>query len=107
MNSSGKIVFQGLLERSSSSPCSSHAASKSHHHRSYSSGGVRVAPVVLNMPVCSRPVFGFFKDKKDSAASNAAAARSSRSSSLGRNQGAAARVERRAAEILRLATYCT
>jgi hypothetical protein len=76
MNSSGKIVFQGLLERSSSSPCSSHAASKSHHHRSYSSGGVRVAPVVLNMPVCSRPVFGFFKDKKDSAASNAAAARS-------------------------------
>jgi hypothetical protein len=80
MNSSGKIVFQGLLERSYSSPCRSHAASKSHHHRavdrSYSSGGVRVAPVVLNMPVCSRPVFGFFKDKKDSAASNAAAARS-------------------------------
>ena len=75
MNSSGKIVFQGL-ERSSSSPCSFHAASKSRSRavdRSYSSG-VRVAPVVLNVPVCSRPVFGFFKDKKDSAAAKDAAA---------------------------------
>jgi hypothetical protein len=57
--------------------------------RSYSSG-VRVAPVVLNVPVCSRPVFGgFFKDKTKEAAANkesaAAAARSSsRSSTLGR-----------------------
>jgi len=91
MNSSGKIVFQGL-ERSSSSPCSFHAAAKSRSSRavdrSYSSG-VRVAPVVLNVPVCSRPVFGFFKDKKDSAAakdaSAAAAAAAARSrSSLGR-----------------------
>ncbi|RLM54384.1 flocculation protein FLO11-like [Panicum miliaceum] len=90
MNSSGKIVFQGL-ERSSSSPCSFHAASKSRSRavdRSYSSG-VRVAPVVLNVPVCSRPVFGFFKDKKDSAAakdaSAAAAAAAARSrSALGR-----------------------
>ncbi|XP_004966195.1 flocculation protein FLO11 [Setaria italica] len=90
MNSSGKIVFQGL-ERSSSSPCSFHAASKSRSRavdRSYSSG-VRVAPVVLNVPVCSRPVFGFFKDKKDSAAAKdaatAAAAAAARSrSSLGR-----------------------
>ena len=92
MNSSGKIVFQGL-ERSSSSPCSFHAASKSRSRaavdRSYSSG-VRVAPVVLNVPVCSRPVFGFFKDKKDSgtakdaAASAAAAATARPRSSLGR-----------------------
>ncbi|XP_062227712.1 uncharacterized protein LOC133925994 [Phragmites australis] len=85
MNSSGKIVFQGL-ERSSSSPCSLHAASKSRSRavdRSYSSG-VRVAPVVLNVPVCSRPVFGFFKDKKESitAKDSTAAARSR--SSLGR-----------------------
>lgn len=74
MNSSGKIVFQGL-ERSSSSPCSFHAASKSRSRtvdRSYSSG-VRVAPVVLNVPVCSGPVFGFFKDKKDSGAAKDAA----------------------------------
>ncbi|XP_066374170.1 uncharacterized protein [Miscanthus floridulus] len=89
MNSSGKIVFQGL-ERSSSSPCSFHAASKSRSRaavdRSYSSG-VRVAPVVLNVPVCSRPVFGFFKDKKDTASAKdaAAAAAAARSwSSLGR-----------------------
>jgi len=57
--------------------------------RSYSSG-VRVAPVVLNVPVCSRPVFGgFFKDKtKESAANKESAAASlrssSRSSTLGR-----------------------
>ncbi|KAJ1260395.1 hypothetical protein BS78_10G228800 [Paspalum vaginatum] len=73
MNSSGKIVFQGL-ERSSSSPCSFHAAAKSRSRavdRSYSSG-VRVAPVVLNVPVCSRPVFGFFKDKKDAGGGGAA-----------------------------------
>ncbi|XP_066379045.1 uncharacterized protein [Miscanthus floridulus] len=92
MNSSGKIVFQGL-ERSSSSPCSFHAASKSRSRaaadRSYSSG-VRVAPVVLNVPVCPRPVFGFFKDKKDTGAAKdataaAAAAAAARSrSSLGR-----------------------
>ncbi|CAN6215951.1 unnamed protein product [Urochloa humidicola] len=76
MNSSGKIVFQGL-ERSSSSPCSFHAAASRHRSsraaavdRSYSSG-VRVAPVVLNVPVCSSPVFGFFKDhKKDAAAAS-------------------------------------
>nr|XP_040252490.1 uncharacterized protein LOC120969378 [Aegilops tauschii subsp. strangulata] len=68
MNSSGKIVFQQGLERSCSSPCSLHAVA-----RSYSSG-VRVAPVVLNVPVCSRPVFGFFKDKKESAASKDVAA---------------------------------
>ncbi|KAF8658714.1 hypothetical protein HU200_059190 [Digitaria exilis] len=91
MNSSGKIVFQGL-ERSSSSPCSFHAAAKSRSRaavdRSYSSGVVRVAaPVVLNVPVCSRPVFGFFKDKKDTgaAAKDTAAALAARSrSSLGR-----------------------
>ncbi|EMS55085.1 hypothetical protein TRIUR3_12484 [Triticum urartu] len=55
--------------------------------RSYSSG-VRVAPVVLNVPVCSRPVFGFFKDKKESAASkdSSSARSSSRSSTLGRKQ---------------------
>ncbi|GJM97690.1 hypothetical protein PR202_ga14636 [Eleusine coracana subsp. coracana] len=81
MNSSGKIVFQGL-ERSSSSPCSFHAAaSKSRARaavdRSYSSG-VRVAPVVLNVPVCSRPVFGFFKDKTKDSTNNSAR------SSLGR-----------------------
>jgi hypothetical protein len=35
--------------------------------RSYST------PVVLNVPVCSRPSFGFFKDKKDVAAKDAAA----------------------------------
>jgi hypothetical protein len=92
MNSSGKIVFQGL-ERSSSSPRSLHATSRSRPHRavdrSYSSG-VRVAPVVLNVPVCSRPVFGFLKDRKDHSSShsaakdanNSAAARSR--SSLGR-----------------------
>lgn len=95
MNSSGKIVFQqSPLERSCSSPCSFHhaaaAASKSRScraagvDRSYSSGGVRVAPVVLNVPVCSRPVFGFFKDKQkdSSAADNARASRTS--STLGR-----------------------
>ncbi|XP_047074734.1 mucin-19-like [Lolium rigidum] len=95
MNSSGKIVFQTTgLERSCSSPCSLHAAARSRSmaravDRSYSSG-VRVAPVVLNVPVCSRPVFGgFFKDKTKEAAANkdsaAAAARSSaRASTLGR-----------------------
>ncbi|KAF0902313.1 hypothetical protein E2562_015533 [Oryza meyeriana var. granulata] len=88
MNSSGKIVFQGL-ERSSSSPCSFHAAAKPRSRavdRSYSSG-VRVAPVVLNVPVCSRPVFGFFKDKKDAAAKDATAARTR--SSLGRKTAGA------------------
>lgn len=88
MNSSGKIVFQGL-ERSSSSPCTLHAAAKPRSRavdRSYSSG-VRVAPVVLNVPVCSRPVFGFFKDKKDAAAKDAMAARTR--SSLGRKTTAA------------------
>lgn len=80
MNSSGKIVFQGLeLERSSSSPCSFHAAAPKPRFRavdrSYSSACVRVAPVVLNVSVCPRPVFGFFKDRKESSA---------RSSSLGR-----------------------
>ncbi|KAL5200296.1 hypothetical protein ABZP36_021499 [Zizania latifolia] len=87
MNSSGKIVFQGL-ERSSSSPCSFHAASKSRSRavdRSYSSG-VRVAPMVLNVPVCSRPVFGFFKDKKESAAKDSTATRTR--SSLGRKAAA-------------------
>uniref|UniRef100_A0ACD6A797 Uncharacterized protein n=1 Tax=Avena sativa TaxID=4498 RepID=A0ACD6A797_AVESA len=95
MNSSGKIVFQTTgLERSCSSPCSLHAAARSRSmaravDRSYSSG-VRVAPVVLNVPVCSRPVFGgFFKDKtKESAANKESAAASlrssSRSSTLGR-----------------------
>ncbi|KAF7103873.1 hypothetical protein CFC21_104807 [Triticum aestivum] len=90
MNSSGKIVFQQGLERSCSSPCSLHAAARSRSmaravDRSYSSG-VRVAPVVLNVPVCSRPVFGFFKDKKESAASKDSSSlrSSSRSSTLGR-----------------------
>ncbi|KAM3193656.1 hypothetical protein ACQJBY_070340 [Aegilops geniculata] len=90
MNSSGKIVFQQGLERSCSSPCSLHAAARSRSmaravDRSYSSG-VRVAPVVLNVPVCSRPVFGFFKDKKESAASkdSSSTRSSSRSSTLGR-----------------------
>ncbi|WVZ78942.1 hypothetical protein U9M48_026579 [Paspalum notatum var. saurae] len=72
------------LERSSSSPCSFHAAAKSRSSRavdrSYSSG-VRVAPVVLNVPVCSRPVFGFFKDKKDAGGGGAA-----RSSAVGRSR---------------------
>ncbi|XP_044957640.1 suppressor protein SRP40-like [Hordeum vulgare subsp. vulgare] len=93
MNSSGKIVFQQGLERSCSSPCSLHAAARSRSmaravDRSYSSG-VRVAPVVLNVPVCSRPVFGFFKDKKESAASkdsSSSARSSSRASTLGRKQ---------------------
>ncbi|XP_040381415.1 putative protein TPRXL [Oryza brachyantha] len=89
MNSSGKIVFQGL-ERSCSSPCTLHASSKPRSSRavdrSYSSG-VRVAPVVLNVPVCSRPVFGFFKDKKEtSTAKDGAAARTR--SSLGRRTAA-------------------
>ncbi|XP_047075821.1 serine/arginine repetitive matrix protein 1-like [Lolium rigidum] len=79
MNSSGKIVFQGL-ERSSSSPAgSAHSSLRSRSRvmdRSYST------PVVLNVPVCSRPSFGFFKDKKDVAAKDAAAARLR--SSLGR-----------------------
>ncbi|KAL5208785.1 hypothetical protein ABZP36_033220 [Zizania latifolia] len=70
MNSSGKIVFQGL-ERSSSSPAGSvHSSLRSRSRvmdRSYSAG-VRATPVVLNMPVCSRPVFGFFKDRKDAPA---------------------------------------
>ncbi|XP_020159912.1 uncharacterized protein [Aegilops tauschii subsp. strangulata] len=90
MNSSGKIVFQQGLERSCSSPCSLHAAARSRSmaravDRSYSSG-VRVAPVVLNVPVCSRPVFGFFKDKKESATSkdSSSTRSSSRSSTLGR-----------------------
>jgi len=42
--------------------------------RSYSAG-VRATPVVLNVPVCSRPVFGFFKDKKDAAAKDAGSVR--------------------------------
>ncbi|KAG8058187.1 hypothetical protein GUJ93_ZPchr0002g26112 [Zizania palustris] len=67
MNSSGKVVFQGL-ERSSSSPAGSvHSSLRSRSRvmdRSYSAG-VRASPVVLNVPVCSRPVFGFFKDRKD------------------------------------------
>uniref|UniRef100_A0A0D9WT72 Uncharacterized protein n=1 Tax=Leersia perrieri TaxID=77586 RepID=A0A0D9WT72_9ORYZ len=96
MNSSGKIVFQGL-ERSSSSPCTLHGGGggaggkprpRAAVDRSYSSGG-RVAPVVLNVPVCSRPVFGFFKDKKDSSATakdGMAAARTR--SSLGRKTAA-------------------
>ncbi|XP_047079177.1 serine/arginine repetitive matrix protein 1-like [Lolium rigidum] len=78
MNSSGKIVFQGL-ERSSSSPAGSAHSLRSRSRvmdRSYST------PVVLNVPVCSRPSFGFFKDKKDVAAKDAAAARLR--SSLGR-----------------------
>ncbi|CAM0946679.1 unnamed protein product [Alopecurus aequalis] len=70
MNASGKIVFQGL-ERSSSSPAGSvHSSLRSRSRvmdRSYST------PVVLNVPVCSRPSFGFFKDKKDVAAKDAAA----------------------------------
>uniref|UniRef100_A0ACD5XDZ2 Uncharacterized protein n=1 Tax=Avena sativa TaxID=4498 RepID=A0ACD5XDZ2_AVESA len=95
MNSSGKIVFQTTgLERSCSSPCSMHAAARSQSmarvvDRSYSSG-VRVASVILNVPVCSRPVFGgFFKEKtKESVANKESAAASlrssSRSSTLGR-----------------------
>ncbi|KAG2656205.1 zinc finger CCCH domain-containing protein 18-like [Panicum virgatum] len=77
MNASGKIVFQGL-ERSSSSPAGSvHSSMRSRSRvmdRSYSAG-VRATPVVLNVPVCSRPVFGFFKDKKDAAAKDAGSAR--------------------------------
>jgi hypothetical protein len=42
--------------------------------RSYSAG-VRATPVVLNVPVCSRPVFGFFKDKKDAGAKDASSVR--------------------------------
>jgi hypothetical protein len=84
MNASGKIVFQGL-ERSSSSPAGSvHSSMRSRSRvmdRSYSAG-VRATPVVLNVPVCSRPVFGFFKDKKDAAAKDAASARAR--SALGR-----------------------
>ncbi|XP_058208817.1 uncharacterized protein LOC131321864 [Rhododendron vialii] len=65
MNSSGKIVFQGL-ERSSSSPSSLNGGPRFKHRgmeRSYSSN-VRVTPV-LNVPVCSlrgsskSSVFGF------------------------------------------------
>ncbi|KAL6629885.1 hypothetical protein ACP70R_029650 [Stipagrostis hirtigluma subsp. patula] len=77
MNASGKIVFQGL-ERSSSSPAGSvHSSMRSRSRvmdRSYSAG-VRATPVVLNVPVCSRPVFGFFKDKKEAAAKDAATGR--------------------------------
>ncbi|KAK6947273.1 hypothetical protein RJ641_000746 [Dillenia turbinata] len=66
MNSSGKIVFQGL-ERSSSSPSSFNGGPRFKHRgmeRSYSAN-VRVTPV-LNVPVCSLrgssksgSVFGF------------------------------------------------
>ncbi|PSS05987.1 Membrane-associated kinase regulator [Actinidia chinensis var. chinensis] len=65
MNSSGKIVFQGL-ERSSSSPSSFNGGPRFKHRgmeRSYSAN-VRVTPV-LNVPVCSlrgsskSSVFGF------------------------------------------------
>ncbi|CAM0909379.1 unnamed protein product [Alopecurus aequalis] len=110
MNSSGKIVFQTTgLERSCSSPCSLHAAARSRSmaravDRSYSSG-VRVAPVVLNVPVCSRPVFsGFFKDKTKESAANkdsaAAAARSSsRSSTLGRKAAASPQPQRWSGEL--------
>lgn len=66
MNSSGKIVFQGL-ERSSSSPSSLNGGPRFKHRgmeRSYSAN-VRVTPV-LNVPVCSlrgssksSSVFGF------------------------------------------------
>ncbi|KAF0935858.1 hypothetical protein E2562_036373 [Oryza meyeriana var. granulata] len=84
MNSYGKIVFQGL-ERSSSSPAGSvHSSLRSRSRvmdRSYSAG-VRATPVVLNVPVCSRPVFGFFKDKKDAPAKDSSAARTR--SALGR-----------------------
>ncbi|RLN08726.1 zinc finger CCCH domain-containing protein 18-like [Panicum miliaceum] len=76
MNASGKIVFQGL-ERSSSSPAGSVHSMRSRSRvmdRSYSAG-VLATPVVLNVPVCSRPVFGFFKDKKDGAAKDAASGR--------------------------------
>jgi hypothetical protein len=77
MNASGKIVFQGL-ERSSSSPAGSvHSSMRSRSRvmdRSYSAG-VRATPVVLNVPVCSRPVFGFFKDKKDAGAKDASSVR--------------------------------
>ncbi|KAF8691150.1 hypothetical protein HU200_040261 [Digitaria exilis] len=77
MNASGKIVFQGL-ERSSSSPAGSvHSSMRSRSRvmdRSYSAG-VRATPVVLNVPVCSRPVFGFFKDKKDAGGKDAASTR--------------------------------
>uniref|UniRef100_A0A0E0JVY3 Uncharacterized protein n=1 Tax=Oryza punctata TaxID=4537 RepID=A0A0E0JVY3_ORYPU len=78
MNSSGKIVFQGL-ERSSSSPAGSvHSSLRSRSRvmdRSYSAGVRAATPVVLNVPVCSRPVFGFFKDKKDAAAKDSSASR--------------------------------
>ncbi|XP_062221283.1 uncharacterized protein LOC133920699 [Phragmites australis] len=87
MNASGKIVFQGL-ERSSSSPAGSVHSMRSRSRvmdRSYSAG-VRATPVVLNVPVCSRPVFGFFKDKKEAAAKDAAAAARLRSA-LGRRTG--------------------
>ncbi|KAG8069837.1 hypothetical protein GUJ93_ZPchr0006g43749 [Zizania palustris] len=74
MNASGKVVFQGL-ERSCSSPAGSvHSSVRSRSRvmdRSYSAG-VRATPVVLNVPVCTRPVFGFFKDKKDSPAKESA-----------------------------------
>jgi hypothetical protein len=88
MNASGKIVFQGL-ERSSSSPAGSvHSSMRSRSRvmdRSYSAG-VRATPVVLNVPVCSRPVFGFFKDKKDASAKDASSARPR--SALGRRRPA-------------------
>ncbi|KAK3156082.1 hypothetical protein QOZ80_2AG0102620 [Eleusine coracana subsp. coracana] len=88
MNASGKIVFQGL-ERSSSSPAGSvHHTMRTRSRvmdRSYSAG-VRATPVVLNVPVCSRPVFGFFKDKKD-----AGGAKDSSSSSSGRPRSALGR----------------
>ncbi|GJN19066.1 hypothetical protein PR202_gb06302 [Eleusine coracana subsp. coracana] len=89
MNASGKIVFQGL-ERSSSSPAGSvHHTMRTRSRvmdRSYSAG-VRATPVVLNVPVCSRPVFGFFKDKKDTAGGKDSSSSSSSSrprSALGR-----------------------
>ncbi|CAL5023834.1 unnamed protein product [Urochloa decumbens] len=93
MNASGKIVFQGL-ERSSSSPAGSvHSSMRSRSRvmdRSYSAG-VRATPVVLNVPVCSRPVFGFFKDKKDAAAKDGAGSGRPRSA-LGRRTTATSAV---------------
>lgn len=98
MNSSGKIVFQGL-ERSSSSPGSFNGGPRpvrprNGMERSYSANVVRVSPV-LNVPVCSLrgstksgSVFGlgqlFSPQKKDREGSGAGSGTVRYGSSLAR-----------------------
>jgi hypothetical protein len=107
MNSSGKIVFQGL-ERSSSSPGSFNGGPRpvrprNGMERSYSANVVRVSPV-LNVPVCSLrgssksgSVFGlgqlFSPQKKDREGSGSGSGTVRSGSSLART-GSRAKVDK-------------